>query len=219
VTDEKPAAAGTGHRAFVRRRADVWAIVAGAAVLVPCMIVVRDGTVGAWEASVFHALNGLPEYLYWPLWITQTFGLLLVPLIVAGVAFLMRYPRLALALAALPPVKLLFEWQVVKALVERQRPGTTVVDAILRDAPVAGLSFPSGHAVIAFAMAGVLAPYGGRRWKMALYTLAALNGLARIYLGAHNPLDIVAGAALGVAIAGMLNLVVGVPAGEVDPGR
>jgi undecaprenyl-diphosphatase len=36
--------------------------------------------------------------------------------------------------------------------------------------------------------------------------------VARVYLGAHAPLDVVGGAALGVAIGAALNLLVGVPA-------
>jgi undecaprenyl-diphosphatase len=39
-----------------------------------------------------------------------------------------------------------------------------------------------------------------------------LVGIARVYLGAHNPLDVVGGIGLGLAIAGMWNLVLGVPA-------
>ena len=43
------------------------------------------------------------------------------------------------------------------------------------------------------------------------YVVATLNSIARVYLGAHNPLDVVGGAAIGVAIASVLNLVAGVP--------
>jgi undecaprenyl-diphosphatase len=45
-------------------------------------------------------------------------------------------------------------------------------------------------------------------------------GVARIYLGAHNPLDVVGGAGLGLAVAGALNLAFGVPApvGPPPPG-
>jgi membrane-associated phospholipid phosphatase len=35
-------------------------------------------------------------------------------------------------------------------------------------------------------------------------------------VGAHNPLDVVCGAALGVAIAGGINLLLGVPAPQED---
>jgi undecaprenyl-diphosphatase len=44
-----------------------------------------------------------------------------------------------------------------------------------------------------------------------VWTLAALNGVARVYLGAHNPLDVVCGAGVGVALGGLLSYAVGVP--------
>ncbi|CAA7627765.1 putative phosphoesterase, PAP2 family [Candidatus Terasakiella magnetica] len=69
-----------------------------------------------------------------------------------------------------------------------------------------GESFPSGHAVVAFAVAYVL----GRRFVAArswLYLLAGLAGISRIYVGAHYPLDVIAGALLGVwGAKGMLAL-------------
>ena len=40
--------------------------------------------------------------------------------------------------------------------------------------------------------------------------------LARIYLGAHNPLDVIGGVGLGIAIGGLINLVVGVPRSPSD---
>jgi membrane-associated phospholipid phosphatase len=40
--------------------------------------------------------------------------------------------------------------------------------------------------------------------------LATLNAVARVYLGAHNPLDVLGGAAVGLAIAAVLDLVLDV---------
>jgi undecaprenyl-diphosphatase len=104
------------------------------------------------------------------------------------------------------------ERDVLKDVVHRERPGTTVPGAVLRDVPSAGDSFPSGHAIVAFGIAVLLLPYLARRWQVLVVVLAVLNSLARVYLGAHAPLDVVGGAAAGVALAGLLNLVVGVPA-------
>ena len=44
-----------------------------------------------------------------------------------------------------------------------------------------------------------------------------LVAITRVYVGAHNPLDVVCGAALGLAIAGLLNLVAGTPSTQPQP--
>lgn len=57
-------------------------------------------------------------------------------------------------------------------------------------------SFPSTHAVLAFAFAYILSREEPKftRW---FYLLATLISLSRIYLGVHYPLDVVAGALVG----------------------
>ena len=79
------------------------------------------------------------------------------------------------------------------------------------DVSVRGESFVSGHAVLVAALAGVIAPYLPGRWKAVPWVLVALVMLGRVYVGAHNPLDVVCGAALGVAIASGINLLLAVP--------
>ena len=60
-------------------------------------------------------------------------------------------------------------------------------------------SFPSGHATVSFACATVLALAVPRlRWP--LFALAALIAFSRVYVGVHYPLDVIAGAVLGVAV-------------------
>jgi membrane-associated phospholipid phosphatase len=139
----------------------------------------------------------------------QYLGVLAMPLIIAVGALAFRRWRLAAALVLVVPLKLAAE-RMAKLLVERERPGTTVPDAILRRVHPAGLSFVSGHAIITFAVAGLLALVLPRRWAIVTLVLATLNGVARVYLGAHNPLDVVGGAAIGLAIAAVLDLVLDV---------
>ncbi len=59
-------------------------------------------------------------------------------------------------------------------------------------------SFPSGHAVFAFATAYTLAWRRSIAWKVPLYAFAALVVYSRVYVGAHFPLDVFAGAVVGV---------------------
>jgi undecaprenyl-diphosphatase len=64
-------------------------------------------------------------------------------------------------------------------------------------------SFPSGHAATAFAGATVLS-YLVPRAAPAFFALAAAIAYSRLYVGVHYPLDVVGGAAIGVATALLL---------------
>src|SRR5207248_6535143 len=60
-------------------------------------------------------------------------------------------------------------------------------------------SMPSGHAMMAFAGAVVLAAVVPRlRWP--LLVLAAGVAASRVYVGVHYPSDVLAGAVLGAAV-------------------
>src|SRR6266540_3250647 len=192
-----------------RVRRDLIVLVASLAVFAVCAVIVADGRVGSAERAVFHAINGLPSWLYRPMLVFQYLGVLAVPLVVAAGALVFRRWRLAAALVLVVPLKLAAE-RVPKQLVQRERPGTTVPDAILRGVHPGGLSFVSGHAIITFAIAGLLVLVLPRRWAVVAFVLAALNAVARVYLGAHNPLDVVGGAAIGLAIAAVLDMVLDV---------
>ncbi|MBO3083079.1 phosphatase PAP2 family protein [Cellulomonas fengjieae] len=92
-----------------------------------------------------------------------------------------------------------------KGLVQRARP---VVEDALAHAP--GSSFPSGHAAntaaVALTLTLLLWPLLGRRGRVVVPVVAAtatlLTGLDRVLLGVHYPSDVVAGFALGTALAG-----------------
>ena len=201
-------------------RTGVLVSAAGLVLLIPSALVARNGRVGSAEESVFRALNELPEWLYRPLWVFQQLGNIVVALLVVlAVAALLRNQRLALGAVLGLVAKLVLE-RVVKAVVERERPGTSLGDIIARgDVALDGLSFPSGHAVIttAFAVAlmGALPP----RWRALPWVVVALNGLGRIYVGAHNPLDIVGGCGLGMVIGGGLYALVARSEVEVEGDR
>jgi undecaprenyl-diphosphatase len=204
----------SGRRAVATARAArpgwaLWAVGAGLLLVAWSLAVARHGVPG-WEQAVFRVVNRAPGWLYRPMWIVQLLGVIVVPLVAAAVAAALRRWRLAVALALVAPLKLAVELDVLKKLVQRQRPGRTELAPILRDVPSAGLSYPSGHAIVAFAIATLLAPYLRPAGRVAVFAIAAAVCLARVYLGAHNPLDVVSGAGAGLVLGGLLTLLLGV---------
>jgi membrane-associated phospholipid phosphatase len=195
-----------------RRRVDAIAVGLGVAVFVPCALVASNGRVGPLERRIFEAVNGVPSFLSAPMRLIQFLGVLGIGPAVALVAIVMRRYRLAVAAALITVLKLLAERLIWNLLaIHRERPGTTVPGAIVRGgSPASGVSFVSGHVMLATALAWAITPYLGGRWRLAPWAVVVAVAFARIYLGAHNPLDVLGGAGVGLAIGGCANLVVGV---------
>jgi membrane-associated phospholipid phosphatase len=196
---------------------DVWTAVTGTTVLLICGAIAANGRVGALERMVFRAVNGLSDRLEPPMRAAQYLGVLAVGPIAVVVALVLRRWRLALAAALVTVGKLLAEravWQVVT----RERPGVTEPVVHVRGGSAAsGVSFVSGHVVLLTGLAWIVTPYLRGRWRVAPWAAVALVAFARVYLGAHNPLDVIGGFALGAAIGAAANLIVGVP--ETKGGR
>lgn len=110
-----------------------------------------------------------------------------------------RRPNVFLTVAA-TAVTMTAVNSLLKLAVQRERPPTVILDPEpLMEVPTTS-SFPSGHASSSFACALVLARFAPRL-TVPLFALAALIGFSRIYVGVHYPLDVLAGAALGLLVA------------------
>lgn len=67
--------------------------------------------------------------------------------------------------------------------------------------------FISGHAAVSFAVASVVSDRMGPKLGVAAYGVAIVASLSRVYVGAHLPLDIVGGAAFGILVGEIAEVV------------
>ena len=91
--------------------------------------------------------------------------------------------------------------ELMKALMYRRRPFIRLTRARIVGRRAGGRSFPSGHTSQAFFMATLLVQhFHASVWAaLLLYGIALLVGITRVYVGAHYPRDVLAGAILGSA--------------------
>jgi undecaprenyl-diphosphatase len=165
--------------------------------------VAHSGQVSGLELRIFRAFNRLPSAVHVPVWVVMQLGSLTGPLAVGATAAALGRRPLGLRLAAAGAGT----WaaaKLVKRFVRRGRPHATVDVARVLGRAQSGLGYPSGHAAVATTLAVVALPEIDPAWRPVAVAAALAVGPARMYVGAHLPLDVAGGIAFGVA-AGILS--------------
>lgn len=172
---------------------------AGAAVLVGTLVPLRRDRIGRREQKAFRLVNDLPDPLYVAAWPVMQLGALGAAPVTAFAALAARNRPLA--------GRLLWgggaAWVLakgVKRVIRRGRPVTLLAGVRTRGQEATGLGYLSGHAAVSAALAAAAWPHLGAGGRRATLGLASGVGLSRIYVGAHLPLDVAGGAALGLLV-------------------
>jgi membrane-associated phospholipid phosphatase len=175
--------------------------------------VLKSGAIG-WDLSLFRLLNEVPPtvasvltplaHLFGPA------GIIVVVVLVVGYVAARNRSVLPVAAAAVAAGAAWALADVAKAIADRPRPYEAVADAVLRQQPAHGTSFPSSHTAVTVAVVIALVPFLPRVLAAAAIAYAVLMGWSRVYLGVHYPLDVLGGAAIGMAVGGVILLALGV---------
>ena len=181
----------------------------GAALFGVSAVLLKTGTLG-WDESLFRLLNDVPaaaasvltplSYLFRPA------GIVIVVVLTIGYVLARNRSILPVASAAAAAGVAWLLAHAAKAIADRPRPYQVMADAVLRQQPAHGTSFPSSHTAVTLAVAIALVPFMARPLAATGIGYAVLTGWSRVYLGVHYPLDILGGAGIGAAAGGVILL-------------
>jgi undecaprenyl-diphosphatase len=194
----------------LRRRSsarDVAGLGIGLGVLVGSALVARRPR-GESEIEIFRSANDLPNGAFPAVWTAMQYGTFGVVPVAAIVALIARKPPLAASLA-LGGTAAWITAKGTKQIVARGRPSSIIGGVQQRGVEEGDQGFPSGHAAVSTAMTVIMWPEASPRMRVTLSALTGLVPFGRMYVGAHLPLDLVGGSALGLALGSTVNLVRG----------
>lgn len=194
-----------------RHPGDIIRMVLAAIVFGGATALAFSGSISLLEESVFRVVNYLPSFLSPLLQTIMQAGALYFVFVAAGVSLMFKHRRLFLKMLV-GGVTVWWLTKLAKVLVDRDRPFYVLSGVVERASNSGILGFPSGHAAVAALLATVASPYMKKSWSRAAWIAAWTVALSRMYVGAHLPLDILAGLSLGWLFGSLLNLAFGTPA-------
>jgi len=181
-----------------RRGRDALGVVAGLGVFGAAWWQARNLEVHPVEEDTLRALNDAPPHAYAPVAAIMQLGSLGGGLGAATLVARVAGPRRGVTTASAVTAVWLGA-KLVKQVTGRGRPADHLDEVVVRGRPQSGLGFPSGHAAVATAVAVAAWPVVPRSLGLGLAAAAATTVAARVYVGAHLPLDVVGGAGMGLA--------------------
>jgi membrane-associated phospholipid phosphatase len=162
------------------------------------------GKVSAGEERVFRLVNKSRPQLRRPAWVVMQAGsLAAVP--VTAVLAVRKHRATALALAIDGTAVWAF-CKLIKRFVKRGRPVDCLDDVVITGKAQRGSGFPSGHAAVATTLTVIGARLLPRPASQLAWVVPVLVGAGRQLVGAHLPLDVAGGAALGVTAGSLANI-------------
>jgi membrane-associated phospholipid phosphatase len=174
--------------------------VAGVVVAVDSARRARKHRVGPVEARLFRTFNDRSDRIVVPTWAIMQSGSLGAVFVASAVVAHRRGARRGVRVGVVGATVWLAA-KAVKPLVRRGRPDEYLDGVVVRGERQRGLGYPSGHAAVALTLALTLPAALGRApsaaARLATSAGVAATGAARMYVGAHLPLDLVGGYALG----------------------
>lgn len=171
------------------------------------------------DESLFFLINqdGQSALLDWilPFWRNRNSWLPLYALLLGLAVYKFRWKSIAwvVLLALTIAAGDMLSHRVIKQQVQRPRPcqNETLKEEVRLLVPCGGgYSFTSNHATNHFALAVFFAGTVGvffKRWRWLFFLWAAGVAYAQVYVGVHYPLDVTAGAILGMTIGGLTTLI------------
>lgn len=166
--------------------------------------------IDAWVFLRFNLHGPRPRWLDYLMWITTQIGNAVFAWVLAGIFYISGMHRLAVEII----LGMITLWMVVEAaktLTDRARPYAILLQTRIIGWREPGLSFPSGHTSQTFFLMSLLKYHFhlGHAGTIALFMIALTVGITRMYVGAHYPRDVLAGALLGSVWGILTNLVDG----------